>query len=192
MDDLNSLSISDLRNLNKEQAKELFVKLGLTIPKHRDLEYLRATLRLKKINLAQEHTYENHLADKFNTALQNFDKESTHKTEDNFTDEDNDSYETIDFSPTTRPKVNMANERIPFATPSNFGGNVSENVEMFMNRFEKAATLNNWNDNHKKAYLSLYVTDLAARRLAMLEKQDPAANWATLKSKFTLPYLFGH
>lgn len=182
MEELTKLSLTDLRNLTKENAEELFRKLKLDLPKHADLEYIRSNLRLFRLQLAENNTYENQLALQLNNALQNRHSSTNSSIEDDFSETE---YEEIDFKPVIAPQQNMAqHEKTPFATPSNFAGNPSESVEMFMNRFEKAATLNNWNDNHRKAYLSLYVTDLAARRLAMLEKQDPEANWETIKSRF--------
>lgn len=96
MEQLLSLSVSNIRQLTKAEATELFKKLNWEIPEHADHEFLRSQLRLKRLQLAENNTYENFLPIQLNAALNN--RYSEAEIEDDFTDEEN-SYEELDFTP---------------------------------------------------------------------------------------------
>jgi len=58
-------------------------------------------------------------------------------------------------------KNNMADTKKPYFKPGKFSGNISENIDQFLKRFERAAIINGWTNSEKSQYIAVYLEGAA-------------------------------
>lgn len=179
------MSLSEIKSLDKDSAIALYNQLNLPIPKGADLDFLRSSLRLIKINqkpLETTHLYQNAgeiLKDQV-PEYQNTSEEHDYEDIDDFSSNSNCS-----ASSETMP---AQGDRIPAITIPCFSGKRGECVVSFLKTYEKAAQINRWTEEEKQTYVSLYLSGTAADRLELFENQNPAATWQALKETLLKEY----
>lgn len=174
-----TLTLSQIKNLTKDQALDLYHKFNLPIPKGSDLEYLRSNLRLIKLG---ENSYENKIAEQLHSSL------SPTNTQGNSRVIEHDYEEIDDFDSTESESVEsfrMANpqERLPFFNPGVFSGQVNESVELFVNSFERAAKINAWKQENLKTYLPIYLAGAALDIYENIVRKNQGVTWEELKQE---------
>lgn len=183
-----TLTLSQIKSLNKDQALEIYHKYNLPVPKGSDLEYLRSNLRLLKLgnstNTGSDTNYENKIAEQLHNSLglkteQRYRREITHDYE-----EIDDFYSSESESSSVKD-LNMANpqERLPFFNPGVFSGQVTESIEHFINSFERAAKINAWKQENLKTYLPIYLAGAALDIYENIMRKNQGVTWDELKDE---------
>jgi len=52
---------------------------------------------------------------------------------------------------------NMADNKKPYFKPGKLSGAISEDIDQFLKRFERAAKINGWTDSEKSQYIVVYL-----------------------------------
>lgn len=85
-------------------------------------------------------------------------------------------------------KISTMTERIPFCKPSKFSGAIHESVDSFLNKYNRASSINGWTSEQKKSFLVIYLSDTALTFYENFEKTNPSADWnaieTSLRSEF--------
>jgi hypothetical protein len=97
-----------------------------------------------------------------------------------------------DFDKITLPEntinnINMS-DRIPFCKPNKFSGAIHENVNSFLNKYNKASTINGWSDEQKVSFLTIYLQDTASTFLENFEQLNTKATWKQIEDAFRLEF----
>ncbi|KAL4153562.1 hypothetical protein QTP88_001395 [Uroleucon formosanum] len=73
--------------------------------------------------------------------------------------------------------------------PQTFSGKMGEDVDSFIENFDLAAIINNWNETEKITLLPLYLKDSASKFFKLIKTKTPNINWEQtkqqIKEKFT-------
>lgn len=84
-------------------------------------------------------------------------------------------------------KNTMDNKR-PFFQPGTFSGNISENIDSFIKKFERAAIINGWSDTEKTQYIVVYLEGAAMTFYDNLVDSSTNLNWSELVNKLRLEF----
>jgi ribosomal protein L37AE/L43A len=68
-------------------------------------------------------------------------------------------------------------DKIPFCKPIKFYGNIHENIDSFIRKYNKASSINGWTTDQKKSFLTIYLQDTASTFLENFEQNNPNATW---------------
>lgn len=88
-----------------------------------------------------------------------------------------------DFSDVSNTN-NMDNSKKPFCKPGTFSGLISENIDLFIKKYNRAASINAWSDTEKIQFLPLYLEGSA---LTFYDNNEPTLTnnikWTELEQK---------
>lgn len=80
------------------------------------------------------------------------------------------------------------NERIPFCKPPQFSGAIHENVNTFIQKFNKASDINGWSKEQKNAFFPMYLVNTAATFIDNFENRKANASWEETEKAFRLEF----
>jgi len=70
--------------------------------------------------------------------------------------------------------------------PESFSG--QGDIKTFIIQYEKAAQINNWDENEKVKFLSIFLRDTANKFLQNLENKGRTSSWEDIKSELSNEY----
>lgn len=79
-------------------------------------------------------------------------------------------------------------DKIPFCKPIKFSGNIHENIDNFIKKYNKASTINGWTTDQKKLFLTIYLEDTASTFLENFESKNPEASWEQTEQALRLEF----
>lgn len=98
-------------------------------------------------------------------------------------------WNTTDFSHNNLPTTkNNMSDRIPFYKPTKFSGAIHENVDSFIQKYNKASNINGWSPEQKKSFLAIYLQNTASTFLDNYEKSYPVNTWDQLEQALRLEF----
>ena len=77
----------------------------------------------------------------------------------------------------------MAENKRPFYQPGNFAGDLSENINSFLKKFERAAIINGWSEKEKTLYIAVYLEKAALTFYENLQDSCKELTWDELEKK---------
>ena len=83
---------------------------------------------------------------------------------------------------------NMTSDRIPFYKPTKFSGAIHENVDSFIQKYNKASSINGWTPEQKKSFLAIYLQNTASTFLDNYETSNPNNTWEQLEQALRLEF----
>jgi len=82
----------------------------------------------------------------------------------------------------------MAENKRPFFKPGIFSGSVSENIDLFLKKFERAAAINGWTDTEKVQYIAVYLEGTGIIFYDNVLDTNENIKWDDLVTKFRLEF----
>jgi len=79
-------------------------------------------------------------------------------------------------------------DRIPFYKPNKFSGAVHENIDSFIQKYNKASSINGWSEEQKKSFLAIYLHNTASTFLDNYENSNPATTWEQIENALRLEF----
>ncbi|XP_050526094.1 uncharacterized protein LOC126896938 [Daktulosphaira vitifoliae] len=76
---------------------------------------------------------------------------------------------------------NNMSERVPFCKPQKFSGSIHENINTFLNKYNKAGDINGWSDEQKKSFLAIYLDETASIFLDNFDFCNSIASWSEVQ-----------
>jgi len=75
----------------------------------------------------------------------------------------------------------MADNRRPYFKPRQFAGTLSENIDQFLKRFERAALTNGWTETEKSLYIPVYLEGTALTFYENINHSTNFIEWPDLE-----------
>lgn len=97
-------------------------------------------------------------------------------------------WNTSDFSNNYSPTIHKMSDRIPFYKPTKFSGAIHENVDSFIQKYNKASNINGWSLEQKKSFLPIYLQNTASTFLDNFEKTNPINTWEQVEQALRLEF----
>lgn len=79
-------------------------------------------------------------------------------------------------------------DRIPFYKPNKFSGAVHENIDSFIQKYNKASSINGWSTEQKKSFLPIYLQNTASTFMDNYENSNPATTWEQIENALRLEF----
>lgn len=93
-----------------------------------------------------------------------------------------------DFSVNIETTKKNMNDKTPFCKPGNFSGAINESVDLFLNKYNRAAKINAWTEPQKRSFLAIYLSDTALTFFENLEQNNELTNWTQIEEALRLEF----
>lgn len=208
---MEALTLSDIKGFNRQQILRWYNELGLPYPGDADLDYLRGNLRLLKLKSEKSNKSTISRSSSQDSSFELYEQVDGYENELVIQHEQLLSTNVpvaatvTNVSPTLTPApgsssiapdtnldlqnsvpcdLTMNREKSPFYQPSTYTGKGDQDVQVFFNRFERAAKINGWEDAKKVLYLPMYLENAALSFFENVEVKNPTATYADYKKGF--------
>ncbi|CAI6377515.1 unnamed protein product [Macrosiphum euphorbiae] len=79
-------------------------------------------------------------------------------------------------------------DKTPFYKPTKFSGAIHENIDSFIQKYNKASNINGWSVEQKKSFLPIYLVNTASTFLDNFENNYPTSNWDQVERALRLEF----
>lgn len=79
-------------------------------------------------------------------------------------------------------------DKTPFFKPSDYSGAIHENIDAFLNKYNRASSINNWTSEQKKLFLPIYLSDTALKFFENIELTNKNATWQEIEDALRLEF----
>lgn len=85
-------------------------------------------------------------------------------------------------------KNNMTDNKKPYFKPTNFSGSISENIDSFLKKYNRAAIINGWSESEKAQYIPVFLEGSALMFYDNIVDSGEDIKWADLEKKFRIEF----
>jgi hypothetical protein len=85
-------------------------------------------------------------------------------------------------------KDKMTDNKKPYFKPNNFSGSISENVDSFLKKYERAAIINGWSESEKTQYIPVFLEGSALTFYDNIVDSGEKIKWPELEKKLRLEF----
>jgi len=96
--------------------------------------------------------------------------------------------EPIDSSVDNTTKNNMTDNKKPYFKPTNFSGSISDNIDSFLKKYNRAAIINGWSESEKTQYIPVFLESSALTFYENIIDSGENINWTELEKKLRLEF----
>ena len=82
----------------------------------------------------------------------------------------------------------MPDNKKPYFKPNNFTGSISENIDTFLKKYDRAAIINGWTEAEKTQYIPVFLEGSALTFYDNIIDSGEDLKWADLEKKFRLEF----
>ncbi|CAI6370235.1 unnamed protein product [Macrosiphum euphorbiae] len=82
----------------------------------------------------------------------------------------------------------IMSDKTPFYKPTKFSGAIHENIDSFIQKYNKASNINAWSVEQKKSFLPIYLVNTASTFLDNFENNYPTSNWDQVERALRLEF----
>lgn len=85
-------------------------------------------------------------------------------------------------------KNNMTDNKKPYFKPTNFSGSISENIDSFLKKYNRAAIINGWSESEKSQYIPVFLEGSALTFYENIIDSGEEIKWPELEKKLRLEF----
>jgi len=85
-------------------------------------------------------------------------------------------------------KNNMTDNKKPYFKPTNFSGSISENIDSFLKKYNRAAIINGWSESEKAQYIPVFLEGSALMFYDNIVDSGEDIKWADLEKKLRIEF----
>ncbi|XP_025201389.1 uncharacterized protein LOC112598934 [Melanaphis sacchari] len=82
----------------------------------------------------------------------------------------------------------MTDNKRPYFKPNNFAGSISESIDSFLKKYDRAAIINGWSESEKTQFIPVFLEGSALTFYDNIMDSGENIEWADLEKKFRLEF----